>query len=212
MRRSGSRRSGTTGSALSSTLASPTGTSYRPSLPAEIRRTGIVQEIARAIDRYLPGVSSQAIAIATNDVYHYLHNPGIRDAVETGVREGLATERPTVVVAHSLGSIVAYNVLRRDGSAERWDVPQLVTLGSPLGVGAIRKRLRPLSYPNCVDSWFNAYDTRDFVSLFPLDGSHFPVDPPIVNRIVGNPTDNHHGIVGYLDNDHVARTIHAALT
>ena len=116
------------------------------------------------------------------------------------------TEELTVVVSHSLGTVVAYSVLGSD--PRRLKVPLFVTVGSPLGVRAIRDQLRPLRYPSLVDGWYNAFDTRDVVALYPLDGTNFPVVPSIENNsAVKNHTDNRHGIDGYLDDPAVAKRI-----
>jgi hypothetical protein len=91
-------------------------------------------------------------------------------------------------------------------------VPLFVTLGSPLGVSAIRQAMSPIEHPSCVGAWFNAMDERDVVALYPLTRERFDVDPPVVNKIdVQNHTDNRHGIGGYLDDEEVARRIHAAV-
>ncbi|MNP80307.1 hypothetical protein D3C76_1783670 [compost metagenome] len=59
-----------------------------------------------------------------------------------------------------------------------------------------------------VSDWYNAFDTRDVVSLYPLDGANFPVSGTIENNsMVRNHTDNRHGIDGYLDDTNVARRI-----
>jgi pimeloyl-ACP methyl ester carboxylesterase len=146
------------------------------------------------------------------DVSQYLRNPGVRDAIEEGVREALPRGAESVVVAHSLGTVVAYNLLRREAVAQDWQVPQLITLGSPLAVGPVRRALQPLKHPERVGGWFNAYDERDVVSLFPLDPGRFPVTPPVENYgEVDNDTSNRHGISGYLSDPVVARRIHAAL-
>lgn len=172
-----------------------------------------LQGILQAIDRYVPGSSGASIAIATNDVYQYLRNPGIRDTLEEGVRMAMSSNIPTVVVSHSLGTVVAYNLLRREGASQRWSVPLLVTLGSPLAVTAIRQSLRPIKYPECASKWFNAMDERDVVALYPLSKSHFDIDPEIENKTdVNNHTENRHGIAGYLDDKEVAKRIYDALT
>lgn len=77
-----------------------------------------------------------------------------------------------VVVGHALGSVVAYDVLRRD--PRRLALPLLVTVGSPLGIRAIRDELRPLRFPRGVKAWRNAFDERDPVALWPLDGADSP--------------------------------------
>lgn len=186
-------------------------------LASDVRQRGPlnwewVQAILKAVDRHVPGGSGASIALATNDVYQYLRNPGVRDAIETGVRAAFSN-RPTVVVSHSLGTVVAFNLLRRDGAAMRWNVPLLVTLGSPLGVTAIRTGVSPIAHPSCVGRWFNAMDERDVVALYPLDRAHFDVDPAIDNkRDVRNQTSNRHGISGYLDDPVVASRIWDAVT
>jgi hypothetical protein len=168
--------------------------------------------IVRAIDRFVPGGSGAGIAIATNDVYQYLRNAGVRDTIEQGVRAALVPGVATVVVGHSLGAVVSYNLLRRDGAAMGWVVPLYVTLGSPLGVSAIRKSLRPIQHPQCVTRWYNALDVRDIVALYPLDANSFDVDPAIENMTsVRNETPNRHGISGYLSDKDVARRVHDAL-
>jgi hypothetical protein len=167
-----------------------------------------VQGILVAIDNLVPGASGASIALATRDVYQYLNNPGVRRTIDDGVRQAMVPGVPTVVVAHSLGTVVAYNLLRREGAAAGWNVPLFVTLGSPLGVTAIRRAVAPISHPSCVGRWFNAMDERDVVALYPLDATRFDVTPPIDNKTdVRNGTRNRHGIDGYLDDAEVARRI-----
>ncbi len=171
-----------------------------------------VQALLQVIDNKVPGASAASVALATRDVYQYLRAPGIRDKIETGVRQAMVSDVPTVVVSHSLGTVVAYNLLRREGVQNRWKVPLFVTLGSPLGVTAIKQALAPIEFPQCVDYWFNAMDDRDVVALYPLTADRFDVDPAIENKTdVRNHTSNNHGIAGYLEDAVVARRIRQAL-
>lgn len=71
---------------------------------------------------------------------------------------------------------------------------------------AVAAKLSPVAWPDCVGSWFNAYDPVDAVSLFPLMPERFNVTP-IANVKVNNPTPNHHGITGYLGDPTVAARI-----
>ncbi len=170
-----------------------------------------VQGILKAIDRHVPKGSGASVALATNDVYQYLFNPNIRDTIDDGVRQAMVPGIPTVVVSHSLGTVVAYRLLRQEGRTQGWDVPLFVTLGSPLAVTAIRDCLTPRTFPKCVKKWFNAMDDRDVVSLYPLDRKNFGV-PGIENKVdVDNHTKNRHGIAGYLDDAEVASRIHEAI-
>jgi hypothetical protein len=150
----------------------------------------------------------------TFDVYHYLRNPGVRDMIDEGVRGAMPSGVETVVVGHSLGTVVAYNLLRREAEANGWIVPLYATVGSPLAVTAIRKVLQPLkSLTPPVGAWFNAMDPNDIVALYPLGPPRFDVQPTIENKVdVDNHTPNQHGIAGYLDDPVVAKRIHDALT
>lgn len=177
------------------------------------------QGILKAIDRFVPHGSGTSIALFTHDVYQYLKNQGIRETIDTGVSAAITPGVETVVVAHSLGTVVTYNLLRQQGHVRGWKVPLLVTVGSPLAVSEIRKTLKGFAStrcPECVSKWFNAMDERDVVALYPLEPGRFPLEPanPAIEnkRDVRNKTRNRHGIAGYLDDREVAKRIHDALT
>ena len=171
-----------------------------------------VQGMLRVIDKHLPGGSGLSIALFTNDVYQYPRNPGIRDPIESGVRKAMTPGVESILVGHSLGSVVAYNLLRREGEANKWKVPLFITVGSPLAVTAIFRSLKPVGHPKCAARWYNAMDERDVVALYPLDKDHFDIDPAVENKTdVKNDTRNRHGISGYLSDKDVARRIYDAL-
>lgn len=172
-----------------------------------------VQNVLRAIDTHVPGASSASVSLATRDVYLYLKNPGFQHVIDVGTKKAITPGIETVVVSHSLGTVVAYNILRRDGKDMGWKVPLFITLGSPLAVGVIKSSLAPIKYPSCVSAWYNAMDSRDVVSLYPLHDQHFRVAPSIINKTnVNNNTENRHGISGYLSDPDVAKQIYVALT
>src|SRR6185436_18951762 len=66
------------------------------------------QGFLRAVDRLVPHGSGSSIALFTHDVYQYLKNSTIRERIDEGVASAFAPNVETVVVAHSLGSVVAY--------------------------------------------------------------------------------------------------------
>jgi hypothetical protein len=178
-----------------------------------IQNWGWVQAILEIVDRKVGGASTLSVAIATRDVYQYLHNSTVRKVMDDGVRSAFTPGKETVVVSHSLGTVVAYNVLAKGEPAPGVSVPLFITLGSPLGVTAVKERLMPLVYPYCVETWFNAFDERDVVALFPLNSKNFEVVPEIENKNnVNNDTSNRHGITGYLKDAVVAKRIYQALT
>ena len=167
-----------------------------------------VQAILKALDK--TSIGGPILDLFTRDVYIYLTDLEVRRKID-GVVADCLKEGPCVVVGHSLGTVVGYNVLRQINP--HVEVRRYVTVGSPLGLKAIKQRLdTPLEMPSGTRDWYNAFDERDVVALHPLDGATFPITPAIKNKSnVDNHTDNHHGIVGYLDDVDVARQIHSAL-
>ena len=178
-----------------------------------VQNWGWVQAILEIVDRKVPGASALTVAIATQDVYQYLNRPSFRTVMDNGVRSAFQAGTQTVVVSHSLGTVIAYNVLAEGAPAPGVIVPEFITLGSPLAVTAVKEGIKPLVYPSCVDVWFNALDQRDVVALFPLDAKNFEVVPEIENKTdIDNDTSNRHGITGYLSDAVVAKRIYQALT
>lgn len=167
-----------------------------------------VHAIAKAIDHSC--LRAGAIDAFTRDVSVYLTYPAVRRRIDKLVRD-LCPVGPCVVVGHSLGSVVGYNVLHQ--LKPESPVTRYITVGSPLGLQAIMDRLaHPLAMPRTTATWFNAFDPRDIVALHPLTADRFPVIPAIDNKgDVANHTDNRHGIAGYLDDPVVAGRIVEAL-
>lgn len=171
-----------------------------------------LQSGLKVIDRHVPFGSGASVALFTRDVYRYLTNEAIERRLHKGILEAIEPGVPTVVVAHSLGTVVAYKLLHEKGAELGWKIPLFITVGSPLAIKTIRKRLEPIGHPPCVGEWRNAMDERDVVALYPLDSKSFGIDPAIRNKTdVQNHTENRHGIAGYLDDPEVARWIHDAV-
>jgi len=174
-----------------------------------LQNTALAIRLAQLADKTSFGC--RILSLMTEDVILYLTKPGIELQLNAKIQQAIGTE-PCVVVAHSLGSIIAYRVLRQLGAQAK--VRRFITLGSPLGLETIRKLLSPPAreVPKGVASWVNAFDRKDIVALHPLDTSTWDVRPPIENHgSVTNHMANHHGISGYLDDVLVAHRIHEAL-
>jgi hypothetical protein len=164
----------------------------------------------RAIDKRVPGLSAAFLEAFLRDVYLYCRFPKVRADIDGIVRAAISPE-PSVIVAHSLGTVVAYNVLRNDQRG--LTAPLFVTVGCPLAIRAIRKTLAPLSDPQPVGTWYNAFDPKDIVALNPLDNNSFSIGRAIENNgTVANFTENHHGIEGYLGDRVVAQRVATGLT
>jgi hypothetical protein len=150
-----------------------------------------VRAFVRAVDNRWPEFSGTQIDDFLTDVWLYLDKPAVQSAIDAIIQAEL-TDEPTLVVSHSLGTVVAYNILKK----HKINLAGFITLGSPLGIKAITAKLGLLKNVSPT-RWINAYDKADIVALNPLDSIHFPVAPKIFNYSeVQNTTGNRHGIGG----------------
>ncbi len=117
------------------------------------------------------------------DVHHYLFNtlfsprPGetyrvqdeIRARFVSALRYGSKKGSPHIVVSHSMGTVIAYDCLKRVPECPQIDA--LVTIGSPLGIDEIQDKLHPewtrkdgFPHVRVEGKWLNFYDKLDVVS------------------------------------------------
>lgn len=102
----------------------------------------------------------------------YMRDANLRDAAQEAVDDEVDTDT-RVIVAHSLGSIVAYEALQRFGGTPRWaNVTTLVTLGSPLGTPKLvfdQLKPRPEAgrgrWPAGIVKWTNIAADSDVLAL-----------------------------------------------
>jgi hypothetical protein len=152
------------------------------------RRTRLDQEIIKA---------------QVKDVAVYLTKA--RDAVLGTVTAALPPDGPLVLVSHSLGTVVARDLLSDAGLRDRTRL--WVTAGSPLGLDAVQRNLLTKGAVNPGVPWLTCWDVNDVVAI-----GH-PLRPtwrdPLEEREVEN-SDAPHSIERYLGHPDVARTIGAA--
>src|SRR5262249_8680566 len=118
-----------------------------------------------------------------------------------------------MIVAHSLGSVVAYECAHQ----LTHPLPRLVTLGSPLGLQTIvADRLRPTpSFPPKVSAWLNVANPEDIVAAEPDLRPRFAHDVPAASRFEGIWFDgggkDPHRAETYLGREAVGRAVIQAL-
>ncbi|MFG3116225.1 alpha/beta fold hydrolase [Streptomyces sp. NPDC048197] len=133
---------------------------------------------------------------AFKDVYAYFFG-GAGPAMRAVMQEALdgLDGGPLVVVGHSLGTVIAYEVLRE----QQRNVALLVTVGSPLAITEIQDRLaRPPAVPDGVAAWRNASDLRDLVALDHTLRPEYAPEDRVTDVLVTNDSRNHHSIDAYL--------------
>jgi hypothetical protein len=136
----------------------------------KIRTPSSVQRALNALSqsRFFAGLAERALILDLKQVRTYFDMPDVRQMACASVERVIGPDTKAIV-AHSLGSVVAYEALC---SHPEWGVQTFVTLGSPLGISnLIFERLRPAptggvgAWPQGIVRWFNIADEADIVAL-----------------------------------------------
>lgn len=179
-------------------------------------------------------LKARLMRIFLRDVHHYLYDTEFRPRegeshrIRTTIRqrtiaaltEGARRPGPHVLVSHSMGTVIAYDVLT--GDAEVPGVDSLITLGSPLGLSDIQAKLAPPwtkddGWPSQrlgSGSWTNIADRLDPVCGFDAAiGSDFRRGgvAQVLDVAVTNEGRWRHGIVKYLRQHAVRQALLRAL-
>lgn len=152
-------------------------TTKAPRLPTPIAR------LAAFLDRRFGAAAPLLFMADLRQVHLYQRSETVGDAARARVADACA-EGCTVLVGHSLGSVVAYEVACL---APPKGLRALVTMGSPLALATVRKRLRHQGPPPGV-TWVNVLDAHDPVCC---TGGLQPRWPVVNDRLVTNGNDPH---------------------
>jgi hypothetical protein len=157
------------------------------------------------------------------DTAAYFFAPGLRQRIQQRLRDEIAAagQRPVTLVAHSQGSIIAYEVLSALAKS-RLQLEALVTIGSPLGIQEVQDFLDPTPprVPTLVSRWHNYADLLDPVALDKGIANDFeptPAGTRVQDEMIINAQSrnlwgfNPHSAVGYLAHPSVRRMVNGAM-
>jgi len=179
----------------------------------------------------IPHVASERMEVHLRDLLRYVSDAnGIaahtRRMLKVPLQAATLAHRPILLIAHSMGSVIAYDSLwelSHEGR-ERAHIDLLLTMGSPLGQHYMQKRLKGAAkrgygrYPSNIRVWKNlaavgdltALDralVNDFGEMLELGLLEDFQDQAVVTHYRLNGELNVHAEYGYLVNDKTAHTI-----
>ncbi len=106
------------------------------------------------------------------DLYEYYKDHGKRTELRNRLKHTIQSnmDRRIMLVAHSMGSIVAYDALRELGRENpHLSIAHFVTIGSPLGLPHVKCKIIEenslIRTPSIVKKWTNMADRRDPVAV-----------------------------------------------
>ncbi len=179
----------------------------------------------------IPHLVSERTEVHLRDLRRYTQNDnGIaehtRRMLKIPLKAAAEAHRPILLIAHSMGSIIAYDTLWElsHGHGEQVEIDLLLTMGSPLGQRLMQRQIKGNGevgterYPTNVKHWRNlsavgdltAIDPwlrNDFVEMLDLELLQSFEDEEVLNFFRLEGELNVHSEYGYLANKKTAHTI-----
>jgi subtilisin family serine protease len=151
------------------------------------------------------------------DVSAYFYNQEQREAMRDRLRKLLLPEGgPYLVIGHSLGSVISYDVIRE--LEKTVAIPYYITLGSPLGIDEVQDNLpKPLRIPEQIAVWKNFADLLDPVAFDKNLSDEFSPKGKVDDDVVVNRDTlrlrgfNPHSATGYLATGNVRQDVRKIL-
>ncbi|WP_439673950.1 hypothetical protein [Embleya sp. MST-111070] len=173
----------------------------------------LVRAIAR-VDRRCGNGAGRLVFSRISEMYGYFKDKDKAEQIRTRVREAVEQTGTPLIIAHSLGSVVVYDMFQRGqipAPAAGTGVTQLITCGSPLAWMPVQRKLgltatAGLRLPMGV-AWLNVYDPRDPVTA---GVGLVALAPELIDAPVDNRNDPH-AADRYLEQKAVALGVQAAL-
>lgn len=180
--------------------------SKRLYLASQLLKDKALKEFSLILNNF-PKLHESLIHKFLIETYLYLANPQFMDEVHQRILASLEPDQPHIIVAHSLGTVIAYNLLQQ--LQANYQIQRFITLGSPLAFKVIQSKLTPpIKRPNCLNGdWHNFYSPDDFLTAFPLINAPFDFQPAILNTAISTFIHTPHQIAGYLQHPAVIQNI-----
>ena len=145
------------------------------------RATVWLYRLGDLIPFLIPHLATEKMEVHIRDLRRYVRNQnGIadhaREMFKQPVRAACESGRPILLIAHSMGSVIAYDALweMTQSDVDRVRIDRLLTSGSPLGQSYLQKRIfgHELSgkarYPNNIRRWSNLAAVGDLTAIDPV--------------------------------------------
>ncbi len=163
-------------------------------------------------------IADEVLERKLKDLSRYYKEPETRNTLRERLKSKIVEnqEKRLMILSHSMGTIIAYDVLRDLGrDYPRLMIDHFVTLGSPLGLPHVKHKITMESgyvrTPSIVKKWSNFADKRDPVSLdINLAGDYAPNADgvQVEDDLIANDWGGiHHKSYGYLRTPEVSKTI-----
>jgi hypothetical protein len=176
-------------------------------------------------------IANERMELHLRDLRRYLRNKNeiaehTRQMLKMPLRAAIEAKRPILLIAHSMGSVIAWDSLWQmtHDERDRVNVDLLLTMGSPLGQRFIQRRLQghreidEKRYPDGIRRWINLSAVGDLTAVDPGLADDFAemVKRGLIDSIEDHVLHNYfrldgdlnvHAEYGYLANSATAKII-----
>lgn len=173
----------------------------------------------------VPHLATERMEVHLRDLRRYLRNDNgiadhVREMLKAPLRAAWESQRPTLLIAHSMGSVIAYDSLweMTHSGRDTLELDMLLSMGSPLGQNLLQKKIRGHErqgsdrFPDNIRRWKNlaaigeltAIDRHlhnDFGDMIELGLTEFIEDVSLYNFFRLGGQLNVHAEYGYLANE-----------
>ena len=165
----------------------------------------LIKELLQLLDHF-PHLDRTLMHHFLIEAYLYLSDTQFIADVHHKINAAISPSQPTLIIAHSLGTVIAYNLLRQH---PEYHIQGFISLASPLIFKIIQaKIIHPIQRPACLlGDWLNFYSPHDFLSAFPLAKTPFTFEPMIKNHAIDTTLAHPHQLKHYLQHPLVIANI-----
>ncbi len=193
-------------------IDAPAAQDFTDARPMAYRIAKFMYQVGDIMPWLIPLIPDKRVKSSIQETERYFNNHDniacrVREFQKAPLREAYGRQDEILLIGHSMGSVIAYDSL--------WELHHLeglhdcvdcfLTIGSPLGMNFVQKRLinhennHPDPYPGNINKWVNVAARGDLVALDPSIANDF--GDMIKRKYVNSIEDRAKGVYNFYRDD-----------
>lgn len=175
-------------------------------LISQLAKDHVLKEMVILLNHF-PNLHESLVQKFISEAYLYWYDTTFKKQIHERILSCFEKGEQHIVVAHSLGTVIAYNVLHE--LSKDYPIERFITLASPLPFNVVQRHIvSPIQRPKALyGDWYNFYSRDDYLTTFPMTAPRFEISPKVKNHLITTFADKPHEIIGYLQHPNVIRSI-----
>ncbi|MEB3767729.1 hypothetical protein [Acinetobacter sp. MD2] len=175
-------------------------------LLSQLAKDRVLKEMVILLNHF-PNLHESLVEKFISEAYLYWYDPLFKQQVHERIHACFEPNQKHIVIAHSLGTVISYNVLQE--LQQHYQIERFITLASPLPFNVVQRHLdHAVQRPKALTGdWYNFFAQDDYLTTFPMQAPLFNFEPAVQNHLINTFIDKPHEIIGYLQHPQVIRCI-----